>query len=113
MPFVSQSFYIKTFDREHRYILSACRLKAPFALSLRFNQYIDQTSMKEIVQVEGVVVETLPGTKFKVKIDEGHELLAHISGKMRMNYIKILPGDSVIVEMSPYDLTKGRIVRRG
>ncbi|MCK4799362.1 translation initiation factor IF-1 [Candidatus Parcubacteria bacterium] len=69
--------------------------------------------MKEIVQVEGTVMETLPGTKFKVKIDEGHELLAHISGKMRMNYIKILPGDNVIVEMSPYDLTKGRIVRRG
>ncbi|MCK5721531.1 MAG: translation initiation factor IF-1 [Gammaproteobacteria bacterium] len=69
--------------------------------------------MKEIVQVEGIVMETLPGTKFKVKIDEGHELLAHISGKMRMNYIKILPGDNVIVEMSPYDLTKGRIVRRG
>jgi translation initiation factor IF-1 len=69
--------------------------------------------MKEIVQVEGVVTETLPGTKFKVKIDDNHELLAHISGKMRMNYIKILPGDKVIVEMSPYDLTKGRIVRRG
>ena len=69
--------------------------------------------MKEIVQVEGTITETLPGTKFKVKIDEGHELLAHISGRMRMNYIKILPGDTVIVEMSPYDLTKGRIVRRG
>ena len=69
--------------------------------------------MKEIVQVEGVVVETLPGTKFKVKIDEGHELFAHVSGRMRMHYIKILPGDSVIVEMSPYDLTKGRIVKRG
>lgn len=69
--------------------------------------------MKEIVQVEGIVTETLPGTKFKVKIDDNHELLAHISGKMRMNYIKILPGDKVIVEMSPYDLTKGRIVRRG
>ncbi len=69
--------------------------------------------MKEIVQAEGVVTETLPGTKFKVKIDDNHELLAHISGKMRMNYIKILPGDKVIVEMSPYDLTKGRIVRRG
>ena len=68
--------------------------------------------MKEIVQVEGVITETLPGTKFKVQIDEGHELLANISGKMRMNYINILPGDQVIVEMSPYDLTKGRIVRR-
>ncbi len=68
--------------------------------------------MKEIVQVEGIVTETLPGTKFKVKIDESHELLAHLSGKMRMNYIKILPGDRVIVEMSPDDLTKGRIVKR-
>lgn len=68
--------------------------------------------MKEIVQVEGVVTETLPGAKFKVKLDETHELFAHISGKMRMNYIKILPGDKVVVEMSPYDLTKGRIVKR-
>ena len=69
--------------------------------------------MKEIIQMEGSVTEVLPGTKFKVKIDDEHELLAHISGKMRMNYIKILPGDKVIIEMSPYDLTKGRIVRRG
>jgi len=69
--------------------------------------------MKEIIQVEGNVTEVLPGTKFKVEIDDGHELLAHISGRMRMNYIKILPGDKVIVEMSPYDLTKGRIVKRG
>lgn len=68
--------------------------------------------MKETVQAEGIVSETLPGAKFKVKIDNDHELLAHISGKMRMNYIKILPGDKVTVEMSPYDLTKGRIVRR-
>jgi len=68
--------------------------------------------MKEIVQVEGIVTETLPGAKFKVKLDETHELFAHISGKMRMNYIKILPGDKVVVEMSPYDLTKGRIVKR-
>jgi len=68
--------------------------------------------MKEIVQVEGIVIETLPGAKFKVKLDETHELFAHISGKMRMNYIKILPGDKVVVEMSPYDLTKGRIVKR-
>jgi translation initiation factor IF-1 len=69
-------------------------------------------SKKEIVQVEGTVIEMLPGAKFKVKIDNEHELLAHISGKMRMNYIKILPGDEVVVEMSPYDLTKGRIVLR-
>jgi len=69
--------------------------------------------MKEIIQVEGSVTEVLPGTKFKVENDDGHVLLAHISGRMRMNYIKILPGDKVIVEMSPYDLTKGRIVKRG
>lgn len=67
---------------------------------------------KEIVQIEGVIVETLPSTTFKVKLDTGHEILAHISGRMRMHYIRILPGDRVIVEMSPYDLTKGRIIRR-
>ncbi|MDD3006234.1 MAG: translation initiation factor IF-1 [Candidatus Pacebacteria bacterium] len=69
--------------------------------------------MKEIVQLDGTVIETLPGAKFRVQIEGGHELFAHISGKMRMNYIKILPGDKVIVEVSPYDLSKGRIVRRG
>lgn len=69
--------------------------------------------MKDIVQLEGVVIETLPSAKFRVSVEGGHELLAHISGKMRMNYIKILPGDKVIVELSPYDLSKGRIVRRG
>ena len=67
---------------------------------------------KEIVQIEGVIVETLPSTTFKVKLDTGHEILAHISGRMRMHYIRILPGDRVIVEMSPYDLTKGRITQR-
>ena len=70
------------------------------------------TKEKEIVQVEGIVTETLPGTKFKVRIDAEHELIAHISGRMRMNYIKILPGDKVVLEMSPYDLTKGRIIKR-
>ena len=76
---------------------------------------------KEIIQLEGTVTEILPGTTFKVKIisadkkgerKEEHEILAHISGRMRMNYIRILPGDKVLVEMSPYDLTKGRIIRR-
>jgi len=67
---------------------------------------------KEIIQIEGIVIETLPNATFKVKLDTGHEILAHISGRMRMNYIRILPGDRVIVEISPYDLTKGRIVRR-
>jgi translation initiation factor IF-1 len=68
--------------------------------------------MKELVQLNGTVLETLPNTTFKVSLESGQEILAHISGRMRMNYIRILPGDKVLVEMSPYDLTKGRIVRR-
>jgi translation initiation factor IF-1 len=62
--------------------------------------------------VEGVVIERLPNTMFRVELENGHEVLAHISGKMRLHYIRILPGDKVTVEMSPYDLTKGRISYR-
>ena len=69
-------------------------------------------SEKELVKLEGVVTETLPSTTFRVKLDNGHEILAHISGRMRVNYIRLIPGDRVLVEMSPYDLTKGRIVQR-
>ena len=61
------------------------------------------------IEQEGVIVETLPNAMFKVELENGHVIIAHISGKMRMNYLKILPGDRVKVEMSPYDLTKGRI----
>ncbi|MCX4333782.1 MAG: translation initiation factor IF-1 [Bacteroidales bacterium] len=61
------------------------------------------------IEQEGVIVETLPNAMFKVELENGHVIIAHISGKMRMNYIKILPGDRVRVEMSPYDLSKGRI----
>tara|TARA_B100000959_G_C14774905_1_gene539086 strand:+ start:86 stop:307 length:222 start_codon:yes stop_codon:yes gene_type:complete len=64
------------------------------------------------IEVDGIVLETLPNAMFKVKLDNGHELIAHISGKMRMNYIKILPNDKVKLELSPYDLTKGRITYR-
>ena len=64
------------------------------------------------IQMEGVVVEPLPNAMFKVKLENGHLVLAHISGKMRMFYIKILPGDKVTVELSPYDLTRGRITYR-
>jgi len=67
---------------------------------------------EDIVSVEGVVLETLPNAVFKIKIEGGHTVLGHVSGKMRMNYIRILPGDKVVVELSPYDLSKGRIVRR-
>ncbi|HEX7586439.1 MAG TPA: translation initiation factor IF-1 [Patescibacteria group bacterium] len=67
---------------------------------------------KELVKVEGVVEETLPNTTFKVRLTNNHAILAHISGRMRVNYIRLLTGDRVLIEMSPYDLTKGRIVQR-
>ena len=66
----------------------------------------------DMIAVEGVVVESLPNTTFQVDIGNGHMILAHISGKLRMNFIRILPGDKVTVEMSPYDLTRGRITWR-
>ena len=69
-------------------------------------------SKDDVIEVEGVVVESLPNTTFKVELENGHQILAHISGKLRMNYIKILPGDKVKVELSPYDLTRGRITWR-
>ncbi|QDG52657.1 translation initiation factor IF-1 [Persicimonas caeni] len=67
---------------------------------------------EEAIEVEGTVVEPLPNAMFRVELENGHTVLAHISGKMRMHYIKILPGDTVTVELSPYDLTRGRIVYR-
>ena len=66
----------------------------------------------DMIEVEGVVVESLPNTTFQVDIGNGHTILAHISGKLRMNFIRILPGDKVTVEMPPYDLTRGRITWR-
>ena len=65
---------------------------------------------EEAIQVEGKVLETLPNAMFRVELEKGHKVLAHISGKMRMHFIKILPGDKVTVELSPYDLTRGRII---
>ena len=67
---------------------------------------------EEAIQMDGIVTETLPNTTFRVELENGHVITAHISGKMRMHYIKLLPGDRVKVEMSPYDLTKGRITFR-
>lgn len=69
-------------------------------------------SKEEAIQVEGTIVEPLPNAMFRVELENGHKVLAHISGKMRMHYIKILPGDRVTVELSPYDLTRGRITFR-
>jgi len=67
---------------------------------------------EEAIKVEGTVLETLPNAMFKVELENGHKVLAHISGKMRMHFIKILPGDTVTVELSPYDLSRGRITYR-
>ena len=66
----------------------------------------------DVLELEGTVVETLPNAMFKVELENGHQVLAHISGKLRMNFVKILPGDKVTLEMSPYDLTRGRITWR-
>ncbi|MCL4546378.1 MAG: translation initiation factor IF-1 [Deltaproteobacteria bacterium] len=67
---------------------------------------------EDLIEVEGVVLEPLPNAMFRVELENGHKVLAHISGKMRMHYIRILPGDKVTVELSPYDLTRGRIIFR-
>lgn len=69
-------------------------------------------SKDEVIEAEGVIVEALPNATFKVKLSNGHTITAYISGKLRMNYIKIIPGDTVTIAMSPYDLTKGRITWR-
>ncbi|ADL06933.1 translation initiation factor IF-1 [Thermosediminibacter oceani] len=69
-------------------------------------------SKSDVIEVEGTVVEPLPNGMFRVELKNGHKVLAHVSGKIRMNYIRILPGDKVTVELSPYDLTRGRIVYR-
>lgn len=69
-------------------------------------------SKKDVIEVEGTVIDAMPNTIFKVKLANGHEITAHISGKLRMNYIRILPGDKVTVELSPYDLDRGRITWR-
>ena len=69
-------------------------------------------SKDDVIKVEGTVLEKLPNAMFQVELENGHKILAHISGKLRMNFIRILPGDKVLVEMSPYDLAKGRIIWR-
>ncbi|MBR3295755.1 MAG: translation initiation factor IF-1 [Clostridia bacterium] len=70
-------------------------------------------SKSDVIEVEGVVTDTYPNATFEVELENGHKVLAHISGKLRMNYIRIIPGDKVTVELSPYDLSRGRIIWRG
>jgi translation initiation factor IF-1 len=77
-----------------------------------FDQDSRSVPKKDAIEIEGTVVEPLPNAMFRVELDNGHKVLAHISGKMRMHYIRILPGDRVLVELSPYDLTRGRVVYR-
>ena len=72
----------------------------------------NRLSKEDVIEIEGTVVESLPNAQCRVELPNGHQLLAHISGKLRMNFIRILPGDKVTLEMSPYDLTKGRITWR-
>ena len=72
----------------------------------------NRLSKEDVIEIEGTVVESLPNAQFRVELPNGHQLLAQISGKLRMNFIRILPGDKVTLEMSPYDLTKGRITWR-
>lgn len=67
---------------------------------------------KEVIELTGKIVETLPGTQFRVELENGHKIIAHVAGKMRKHYIRIVPGDSVTVELTPYDLSKGRITYR-
>ena len=69
-------------------------------------------SKSDVIEVEGKIIEKLPNATFQVELENGHKIIAHISGKLRMNFIRIIPGDKVLIEMSPYDLTKGRIIWR-
>ena len=90
----------------HRFVPECAPLALSFGRVIRFMSKDDQ------IEMEGTVLETLPNTVFRVKLENGHVVTAHISGRMRKNYIRILTGDKVKVEMTPYDLTKGRITYR-
>ena len=79
---------------------------------IRLEREVNSLAKDDVIEIEGKVVDALPNAMFKVELPNGHQILAHISGKLRMNFIRILPGDNVTVEMSPYDLTKGRIIWR-
>jgi translation initiation factor IF-1 len=78
----------------------------------RLGEGVEVVPKEDVIEIQGTVNETLPNAMFRVSLDNGHKILAHISGKMRMHFIRILPGDKVTVELSPYDLTRGRITYR-
>ena len=81
-------------------------------MALFDSRKIEENMAKDVIEIEGTILESMPNAMFRVKLENGHEILAHISGKIRKNFIRILPGDRVKVEMTPYDLTKGRITFR-
>ena len=81
-------------------------------MALFDSRKIEENMAKDVIEIEGTILESMPNAMFSVKLENGHEILAHISGKIRKNFIRILPGDRVKVEMTPYDLTKGRITFR-
>ena len=94
-------------------VLSGKQESIQTSYKLSIKPGMEETMSKEdVIEIEGVVVEKLPNAMFKVELENGHQVLAHISGKLRKNFIRILPGDTVTMEMSPYDLTKGRITWR-
>ncbi len=98
-----------------RVLISCAFVRPPLAeRATHVRKGIDDTPVakKDAIEVEGTVIEPLPNAMFRVELENGHKVLAHISGKMRMHYIRILPGDRVLVELSPYDLTRGRVVYR-
>ena len=84
-------------------------MRFPYA---HYNKEVVALAKEDVLELEGTVLEALPNAMFQVELDNGHKILAHISGKLRMNFIKILPGDKVKLELSPYDLTRGRITWR-
>ena len=88
------------------------RVRSPRSRLRLENMASSKPSNKDVIEVEGTVAEALPNAMFKVDLQNGHSVLAHISGKMRMNFIRVVPGDKVLVELSPYDLKRGRITRR-
>lgn len=103
-------YYVIIVELESK-LVPLFRLSA-FLDAKQSNKEVLVVAKEEMIEIEGTVVETLPNAMFKVELENGHVILAHVSGKIRMHYIRILPGDKVTVELSPYDLTRGRITYR-
>lgn len=105
-------FIVKFVSKRHKFGLQENRIFTALRLRKDASAWRVRMSKSDVVEIEGTVVEKLPNAMFQVELENGHRVLAHISGKLRMNFIKIVPGDKVTLELSPYDLTKGRIIWR-